>query len=249
MASVQKFKLLDGRAIRELKDSPTQVNMFTLHSSGLFVPAIESIMSVKDHDQSLQSRTYRSMCRSMCKMWWRCREYAFYNKDPKAPLGKEILWVEDGTVYKKAVPDVPVKVNGKEIPLRKAVGMGVYDSIGLLKIEQVDENSFLVSVADPGGVIGKVRAVDFMRRGWALTDETGLPIASNPISSDEPSARWGIARTDFEEKATGYHGSLVRGFDFYNGFIGRNVSADVGWSWASGVAFISGRSNFASDVL
>jgi len=239
MTVTAKPKLPDGREMRALADGRkntfTQVEVFGV--AKLLLPS-ESIMLVKEHDQSIQSGAYKEVNPNN---WWRCSEYGLYQKDPKAPLGKEILWIENGVTYKKLVPDVPVKVDGKEISLQKAVGMGVYDSIGLLKIEQTDSNLFVVSVVDPTAVIGKVRVVDFMRDGWALTDESGLPVASKPSSSDNPDARFGAVRTDFEKKATGYHGSLARSVYYYDSGYRRDVYANGDWSRASGVALVNGR--------
>jgi hypothetical protein len=235
MSVAAKPKLPDGREIRALADGRkntfTQVEVFGV--AKLLLPS-ESIMLVKEYDESIQSGAYKEVNPNN---WWRCSEYGLYRKDPNAPLGKEILWIENGVTYKKLVPDIPVKVNGKELSLQKAVGMGVYDSIGLLKIEQTDSNLFVVSVVDPAAVIGRVRVVDFMRDDWALTDETGLPIASKPSSSDDPNARYGAVRTDFEKKATGYHGSLARNLIYV--IVDRRVvyAGDV-WSRASGVAIV-----------
>jgi len=240
MSVAAKPKLPDGREIRALADGKkntfTQVEVFGVGK--LLLPS-ESIMLVKEHDQSIQSGAYKEVNPSN---WWRCSEYGLYQKDPKAPLGKEIIWIENGVTYKKLVPDVPVKVNGKEISLQNAVGMGVYDSISLLKIEQTDSNLFVVSVVDPAAVIGRVRVVDFMRNGWVLTDETGLPIASKPSSSEDSDARYGAVRTDFEKKATGYHGSLARVVGGCGaGGVRRVVYAIGVWSEASGVAVVDGR--------
>jgi hypothetical protein len=124
--------------------------------------------------------------------------------------------------------------------------MAVYDSTGLLKIEQTDEKMFTVSAIDLSAIAGKVRIVDFMRNGWALTDETGLPIASKPSSPDNSDARCGAVRTDFEKKATGYHGSFgLCGVDF--DFRRRLVNAGDVWSLASGVAYVGLESPFSND--
>ncbi len=236
MTVATKSKLPDGRKMRALTDGKnntfTQVEVFGV--AKLLHPS-ESIMTVKEHDQSLRSGAYKKVNPNNC---WRCSEYGLYQKDPKVPLGKEIVWVENGVIYKKLVPDVPVKVGRKEISLQKAVGMGVYDSIGLLKIEQKDSNLLVVSVVDPAAVIGKVRVVDFMRDDLALTDKTGLPIASKPSSSNNTDARFGAIRTNFDKKATGWHGSLARGTDDYGYGDSRNVFASNNWSDAAGVAVV-----------
>ena len=128
-----------------------------------------------------------------------------------------------------------MKVDGKEISLQKAVGRGVYGSIGPLKIEQAGSNLFVVSVVDPSAVIGKVRIVNFMRNGWALTDETDLPIASKPSSRDVPGARYGNTKTDFSDEATGWHGSLAR---YALGCWKRVVAAFDSFSRISGVTVV-----------
>ena len=237
MTIATKPKLQNGReisAMTDVKDTFTQVEMFGIAK---FLAPSESIMTVKEHDQSIQSGAYKEVNPTN---WWRCNEYGFYQKDPKAPLGKEIIWIEDdGVAYKKLVPDVPVKVDGKEISLQRAVGFGVYDSIGLLQIEQTDSNLFEVSVIDPALVIGKVRVLDFMREGWALTEETGLPIASKSSSSDNAAARYGAVRTDFEKKVNGYHGSLIRYVVDWDDECKRYVGVDEIWSEVSGVALVT----------
>src|SRR5271157_4640109 len=131
-----KPMLPDGREIRALSDG--EKNTFRqpeIFKIGRLLLPPESIMLVIEQDQSLQSGAYQ---KANPNHWWRCRQYGFYQKDHDAPLGKEIIWIENGITYKKLIPDIPVKVKGKVISLQNAVGMGVYDSIDLLKIEQMD---------------------------------------------------------------------------------------------------------------
>jgi hypothetical protein len=206
-------KLPDGRVIRKIavgrKDTFTQVELFDV---ARLLPISEGIMSVKDHDQFLKSKKRAA---EISDNWWRCREYAFYRKDPKVPLGKEILWAENSFICKKLIPDVPVIFGGKEISLRKASGIWVYDSIDLLKMEEVDRNLIVVSAVDPAAVIGRVRNVDLMRNEWALTDERGLPLANQQCHPDHPDGRYSEVRVDFRRKSTGYHGSLSRSIHIY----------------------------------
>ena len=190
----------------------------------------ESIMTLRDYNLALRSGADEIVNPGL-GMWLRCAEYVFFRIDPSAPLGREIIWAEGEATYRKLVPDIPVDVNGKNISLQKAAGMGVYGSIGLLKIEEKDRNLFEVSVVDPEAVIGKVRVVDFMRDGWVLPDETGLPIEGIKLPSYDPAARYGMVGTRFNLKAAGYHGSLS--------CKGHYVLARANWAEDSGVALIN----------
>ncbi len=222
--------------MRSMEGSATQMQMFNLR--GRFNPEVEGIAKVKDVDDALNvSRIYRS---AMGTCWIRADEYGIVHRDPTAPLGKELLWVEGGVRYKNIIPDVPVQFGGKEISLQKVVGMGVYPSISLLKIESTDEKEFTVSPAlDLSALAGIVRAMNFMRNGWAEPDEYGLPNGNRPTSSD--TARHGWVRTNFDEKTTGWHGSLARNFYLYLDDCGRYVYAGVSWSGDSGVALVGSK--------
>lgn len=243
-AAVQKPNLLrDGRPLRALNAKVTQKQMFGLHGSEHFNPKTEGIARVRDLDDALNvSGIYKAV---MGDVWTRTNEYAAYKKDPTASLGNEIVWVEGGVVYRKLIPDVPVKVGEREISLQEAVGMAVYDSICLLQIEQTDDTLFTVSVADPSVLTGKVRVVDFMRNGWAGTDEHSFPVGSKPVSDDDPAARFGYVRNEYDQKATGWHGSVAR--DVYVFLSRRTVYANVDWSNVSGVAIV-GREAAAPQV-
>jgi hypothetical protein len=233
MVFVSAPRLPDGREIRALTDGRrntfTQAEVFGI--SRLMLPS-EGILRARERAQAVRPRKEDLVVDG----WLRCSEYAFFHKDPKTPLGKEIIWIEDGVIYKKLVPDVPVKVGTKVINLQKAVGMGVYESIGLLKIEQTDDRLFVVSVVDPSTLIGKVRVVDFMRDGWALADECGLPIACRPSTFDNPNARYGMVGIDFDAMMAGYHGSLAVDVDFF--LDRRIILAGANWSEAAGVAVV-----------
>ncbi|MFA5049990.1 MAG: hypothetical protein WC501_03200 [Candidatus Micrarchaeia archaeon] len=177
----------------------------------------------------------------------RTNQYAVYRKDPKEPLGKEVTWVEDGVRYVQQIPDIPVMFDGKEISLQKVAAMGVYDSIDLLEIEQTDTGLYTVSVADLETLAGRVRAVNFMRNNWALTDEYGFPLANQPSSSSNTAARYGLVRSNYQEGSDGWHGSVARYIFYFNSGGRRFVDADVDWSGVSGVALI-GRSAAAPLV-
>lgn len=196
-------------------------------------------MTLKEHDLAIQSNAYGGL---KTDLPWRCSEYGIYQKTRKAPLGKEITWIEFDVAYKMLIPDVPVRVNGNEVSLQKAVGMGVYDSVGLLKIEQTGDRIFTVSVIDPAAVVGRVRVVDFMENGWALTDETGIPLANMEVSPDNPDARMGGIRSflsEFDADASGWHGSLSRGFGDRYTDSRRCVVAGGVWFYDSRVAVVS----------
>jgi len=227
-------QLSDGRPMRAMEGSVTQMQMFNPFPRGIFTPAVEGIAKVKDVDDALnKSGIYAAV---MGSRWVRTDEYGVYHRDPTAPLGRELLWIEDGVLYRKIIPDVPVQFKGREISLQKVVGMGVYPSIGLLKVEQNDEKGFTVSPVSLDDIAGKVRAMNFMS-GWAEPDEYGFPDGDKPGSVSSDTARRGLVREHFDNKATGYHGSLARYVDDFDGR--RGVDADVDWSEASGVALVS----------
>jgi hypothetical protein len=242
-AAVANNRLSDGRPMRAMEESVTQRQMFAL--SGKFDPKVEGVAKVKDVDDALNtSKIYTAI---MGRVWVRTDDYGFFHRNPEAPLGKELLWIEDGTVYKKIIPDVPVQFKGNEISLQKVVGMGVYPSIGLLQIKQTDETEFTVSPVSLDAIAGKVRAMKFARGRWAEPDEHGFPDGDRPSLPDLfDTARYGWIRNDFDnldKKATGYHGSFSRGlngailgFDF--GDWRRYVDAYGDWSLGSGVALV-----------
>jgi len=238
MSISAKPKLPDGRKIRALCDgkkySFTQDNIFGV--AKLLTPS-ERIMSVKEHDASILSSSYYGV---NVNGWWRADEYAFYHRDPTLAIGTELVWIEYGVRYRKIIPDVPVQFNGREISLQKVVGMGIYPSIGLLKVERTDEKEFTVSPVSLDAIAGKVRAMNFMRNGWAEPDGYGFPDGNMPSSRTNKKARCGAVRTDFDRNATGWHGSMARDVDRH----GTNdrklyVYALSVWSEASGVAIVN----------
>jgi hypothetical protein len=236
-------KLPDGRQIRPLEGTYTQRQMFTLRESGLYVPAQEGIMLVKEHDQSIQSGAYTSV---NVNNWWRTAEYGFYPKgfEKKAvPIGDKLVYVENGVSHALDIPDVPVKVNGENVSLRKAVGMGVI-KLEKLQYRELDEKSGLVEVTSDFDPANDVKVVDIMRpRGWALVDADGYPLKSKPSNQNVSEARYSYVRHegDFEQGSTGYHGSFARGLGDDDYYGRRVVIADRGWHFGSGVALVSGR--------
>jgi hypothetical protein len=233
-------QLSDSRPIRAMEGSVTQMQMFSL--CGRFNPEVEGIAKGKDIDDALnKSRIYAAV---MGIPGVRTDEYCLYHRDPAAPLCNELLWVEGGVLYRKIIPDVPVQFKGREISLQKVVGMGIYPSIGLLKGEQTDEKEFTVSPVSLDAIAGKVRAMN-MRGGCAEPDEFGFPDGDRPGLVSSYTARYGYIKTDFfetgvnfDEEATGYHGSFGRyAFDI---FVARGLVIFAGdlWSRISGVALV-----------
>jgi hypothetical protein len=230
--------LSGGKPIRAMEGNFTQAQMFNLQ--GKFDKRTEHIAGMKDIDDALDvddalnvSGIYPAV---MGDRWVRTCEYCVYGKDYKAPLGREILWIENGALFRKLIPDVPVTFGGREMSLQKvAGGMGVYDSIGLLQITRTGEKEFTVSPTDLDALEGRVRAVRFMNNGWAHADSRGFPDAAKAASPDNPAARYGWMRTIFDKGATGWHGSFARGV---GGDGGRSVVADLNWSIACGVAVV-----------
>ena len=233
-------KLPDGRQIRALEGTFKQIGMFRLHSSGLFVPAQERIMTLREHDQSIQSGAYEAV---NVNNWWRTAEYGFYPKGfekEAIPIGNQLVYVENGVFHTLEISDVPVKVNGENISLRRAVGMGIMP-LERLQIEQVDETHFKVSVTSDFDPANDVKVVDIIRpRGWAMVDENGYPLRSSPSTERVPDARYfSVTHEDeFEKGSTGYHGSLVRGFDNLFNRLGVGAGANITWSFDSGVALV-----------
>lgn len=236
----------------------TQVKLFGIH--GKFNPKTETIASVNDVDDAIfRSKIYAE---ALPVMPWsnlvRAREYAFYNRDPKAGPDREIVWVENGVFYKHSVPDIPVVFRGRQISLQKAAGLGVYDSIELLKIEQTESNVFTISVVDPSAIAGRVRVVDFMRGNWALPDGCGFPLATQPVNTSingykhrvtsDPAARHGSVRITFYNGTTGWHGSVARRIFRSDWDWSACVCVCNDWSEESMVAFVGPYANAAAKT-
>ena len=239
-----RSKLPDGRSMRALEGTYTQKMMFTLSSSGLYNPANEGIMSVKEHDQSIQSGAYKSV---NVNGWWRTGEYAFYPKGfekRNLPLGDKLVYVEDGVAHTLNIPDVPVKLaNGQTVGLRQAISMGVI-KLEKLKLDQIDDKADVVSVTTDFDPATDVKVVDIMRpSAWALVDADGYALKSQPSDAGVSEARYSRVRhsDEFEDRSTGYHGSLARGVYGYVNDDRRVVYAYGEWRYGSGVALVSGR--------
>ena len=229
--------LSDGRVIRALEGTFTQVQMFGLKGR---VPVNESIMGVKDHDDALNvSGAWRAID---VNHGWRTGEYAFYPKGFEKrdmPLGDKLVYIENHVAHTINIPDVPVKLaNGQTVGLRKAIGMGVI-RLEKLRLDQIDDKADVVSVSTDFDPATDVKVVDVMRpRNWALVDADGYPIKSQPSSYRVSEARFSSVRGEqhFEGESLGYHGSVARGgSDAENR---RVVYAYSGWSYNSGVALV-----------
>ncbi|MFH1221974.1 MAG: hypothetical protein V1492_02725 [Candidatus Micrarchaeota archaeon] len=181
--------------------SITRRHRFAL--AGKFDPTVEGISGGDDATHATEfSLTV------MGGLWHRTNEYGVYHRNPKAPLGKELLWIEEGVSYKITIPDVPVQFRGNEISLQKVVGTGIYPSTSLLQINQTGEKEFTVSPVSLDAIAGVVRAMNYARGIWAELDEDGFPDGDKPSNAD--TARYGWVITDFDKRATGYHGSFSR---------------------------------------
>lgn len=212
--SGKSFHLSDGRPVRVVDSTLSQGGMFFLREG--IDPKVEGIAKLKDIPKITENMEFWKVV-GLKPM--RVAEYGFFHYDINAPLGKELLWVEPGIRFRKIIPDVPVQFDGKEISLQKVVGgMGIYDSVGLLDIKKTDENEYTVSPIDLAALEGRVRAMRFMRNGWAKSDEHGFPDGNQPDSEVPPHAKYGswdghkygIADTHkFNEETTGYHGSFI----------------------------------------
>ena len=219
-------RLSYGRSIRALEGRFTQRDMFAL-SRQRFNPKIEGIAKVEDLHDAHVKKLFDGLD-------FRTDEYRVY-RHPGQPLGSEISWMEDGVIYRHLVLDVPVQFEGREISLQRAAGMGVYDSISLLKIEQTDANVFTVSVVDPSSLAGRVRAADFKAEGHTEMWDRNEWAYGHAELEGRPGNKSGI-----EDGTTGYHGSISRalmcfatGYSFYNVF--------PRWSEALRVAIVDNR--------
>lgn len=261
MTIAEKSKLPDGREIRALEGTYTQKMMFTLRSSGLYVPANEGIMTVKDFNQAIQSDADKPVTE---KKVWRTGEYAFYRKGfekSDLPLGDKLVYVkrqaptiripeiEKGIVHTLNIPYVPVSIvrpdgESETVGLRKATGMGVI-KLEKLELKDIDGMADVVSVTTDFDPATDVKVVDIMRPdAWALVDSDGYPMRKDPSHRDEPAARFSVTMVygEFDTIATGWHGSLT-----HNDFSMRSVTAKSKWQSDLMVAVITVDGNAAND--
>ncbi|MEW6528947.1 MAG: hypothetical protein AB1391_03595 [Candidatus Micrarchaeota archaeon] len=205
-------------------------------------------MTVKEHDQSIQSGVYQLISENS---WWRTGEYGFYRRGfekKTIPLGAEITYVEGGVSWILEIPDVPIEVNGKRIGLRQAIGMGVIP-LEKLEIKDVNDKESIVSVTSNFDPRTDLEVVNIMRpSGWGGVDTKGRPLKSMPSNESNLYARYSyvLHKNNFDEGPTGWHGSFARGV---NGFYcrAREVSAGSVWSYGSGVMLVD-REEAAADL-
>lgn len=157
----QNSRLPDGTVIRALPKKYTQMQVFKLRESGLYVPQTEGIATVRQLDDALnKSGAYQDVLgNAEC-----CRsgEVGFYprgfEKDLTRAIGKRIVWMEaegDANWHKTGrllvaildlsrIADEKVTlVDGSEITLQKAPGMGVIP-IEKLELKTTEDNDQLV---------------------------------------------------------------------------------------------------------
>jgi hypothetical protein len=204
------MRLTDGRQLRSLKSLVSnQKELFG--PVKLFNPKTEGIATLNEAKAAFGITDASIPLQS--DLWFRTAEYVVCHRDPTAKLGKRIAFTRNGIIYTHMVPDVPVSFGGTEISLQKVVGMAVYPSIGLLKLKRTGEHSYAVQPVSLDAIAGKVRAMNFMRNGWALPDEHGFPDGSHPSSryGDNEAALFGSVLAKFSlEKTNGWHGSIAR---------------------------------------
>jgi hypothetical protein len=240
-AAVQeKNRLSDGRLVRALEGTYTQIQMFRLKGR---IPTSEGIMSVKELDDAINLSGAHSSIN--VTGWWRTNRYAVYakgfEKELDKPVGAKVVWIENGVSYTFEVPDVKNPMN-KDKGLRQASGMLDF---ALDKL-QYDEEKRIVSVT-PDFTETDVTVRDIMRpRNWALVDADGYPIRTRPSDQTTPDVRYSYVRHsgEFDKKASGYHGSVAR-----DGFSGRRfVYSGIGWQGGSGVAVVGRDAIVAGNI-
>ncbi|MBI5227147.1 hypothetical protein HY988_01035 [Candidatus Micrarchaeota archaeon] len=201
------------RGIRALEGRFTQREMFGL--SRRFDPKTEQIARVVHIDELLNRRD-----ESISKSYYvnlfgdigaRTDEYRAF-RYPGRMLGSEIVWTEGGISYRHLIPDVPVQFEGREISLQRTAAMAVYDSIGLLQIEQSGNNEFTVSAVDLSALAGRVRAADFMAEGYTEKwDRNEWAYGHGCLVGLRKGGNDG-----YNEKTTGWHGSTERALMAHN---------------------------------
>lgn len=234
MKAAHNSRLPDGRPIRALEGQYVQKEMFALAKNRLYSPANETIMTVKEYEQCVQSGAYEHLRANS----WKTSEYGFYRKgfeNRDLSLGDKIVYFEEGVTHTLIIPDVPVKLeNGETIGLRHAGGMGV---IRLEKL-QYDEDRSIVSVTSDFDPAIDAKVVDIMRpRSWAFVDADGYPLRTKPSQKMFPVARYSFTRNadELSFDSTGWHGSIS--IQFFQ----RGVAACEEWRGGYGVAVVRSR--------
>ncbi len=234
----RQYQLPDGRTARVPGDEFNQKQMFSLHSSGLFTPANEGIMTLRDISEACQSRIFRARFTSGRV---RSSEYAFYPRgfeNTDLPTGDRLAYVEkyfDKNGKRRTethileIPDVPAKLaNGSTVGLRGAIGMGVIP-MQKLALAQIDENTDVISVTSGFNPATDIKVVDIARpMGWALPDSDGYPLRFRSSTTGISEARFArmLGSDEFEDGSTGWHGfvsAYLRAYKCDDPFIDRGV--------------------------
>lgn len=245
-------RLSDGRTIRALKTPWAgflQEDMFRLRAK---LPLHERPMNIKELDEALQTGAYQSI-KDVDRKRWRTNRYGVYKRGferrQPLPIGDTVFWCGEWSCHSVFdVPDVRHPHN-PNIGLRQATGMLDFD---LDKLQYERETRWweakpirgVVSVTADFNPETDVRVVDIMRpRGWALVDENGYPLRTQPSHPNIPAARcssilhhsenWG---SNPRVKTYGWHGSIAVSYDHERW---RFVIASMGWDWGSAVAVVS----------
>lgn len=200
-------RLSDGRRMRALPGLYAQRQMFSLPRSGLYLPAQESIMDIRDLDEACDGGW--SDPATGC---WRSSRYGVHARGFEMldrPIGASVVWVEGGLAYSFAIPDVRHPADR---------GKGLRESCGLLDFAlcklAYDEATRSVSVSQDFDPAVDVAVRDIRRtRGWALPNGGGYPSRSMPSSEDVHEARLSafVMAGEFEGGANGWHGSIIYG--------------------------------------
>jgi hypothetical protein len=219
-----------GQAIWALNRKFRQAGMF-----GLKVPSSESIMGTWEYGNAI---TVSDAWTGVCDLW-RTNRYGVYRRGFEQSLGKHVkssvVWIENGVDYTFEVPDVKDPTDSNK-GLRQASGMLDFDLDKL----QYNEGMRVVSVVPGFNPKRDVTVIDIIRPyGWALTDSAGYPLRTKPSEIMVSEARCSntLRTGEFENGATGWHGSVSRNvFDYdYND---RRILTRGNWENKSGVALI-----------
>jgi len=261
------LKLSEGRYLHVLAEKATQPKLFGLYKGGLFSEETK-LLSMKDIGELTWSNASDHIgVKSYQEGLLRFDEYVFFKKDPFQPLGKEIIWCEGGFFFHMKIDDIPVEVMEfqmkKVVSLQKARGVGVCSSTGLFKIEQMDDNHFLVSAIDPSRLVGNVRIVEPNKRVHYSEDEEYLVFEEDgrkyrylvpemyltgslfvdPLCNVSSAPHKGFFTASGWHGSMGFHPSQLR-----NRWESARITADLSWS-AEGLVGVLSSSETPSLVF
>ncbi len=243
-------RLSDGRAVRALGVFK-QAEMFSLKGR---IPKHESVMNVRELDDALNVSGVWEAINLTCS--WRTNSYGVYSrgfeKELDKPVGASIVWIEGAVSYTFEVPDVG-HPHDKDKGLRQATGMLVFalDMLGY------DEDKRVVSVIPGFDPERDVSVKDIMRpSGDALVDADGYPIRTKSKRTMLPGIfKWQEFRSSavinsdrlkdkrFKDKATGWHGSIVRDVHGCS-----QINAGSSWQRITSVALVNLDGVIASEI-